>query len=921
MVVASRKQQQQRPLSACSDDSLARSLHKDIATPVVNVSHKADEGSIGPDRRYPTLPGQRKRQNTLLDTGGWHTCFKNNNYVFVRNSRGDYSSCVETVGLRNDEDGKEKSSDVTFVISTTKPISNEKQGKMVVSLQDTKTKTRRVAPQPPTNAAVITPSPKNTTPIETVSSQTKKKSSWLKRFKTPSRNKLVTGTPEEKTPIYISTPSTGSEEEAKNTSDIEPNGPHTSTPKEGLKAERYQTLPQEKTATPRRPQELRHSVRRRLPYSERSVDSGTSLDLLQVSPVKRSNTTRRSYPPEKIYRTVSMNIPNQRFSAHEIPPCEKPHGVTSLVDTLHPGVISRKVSSLVRQPKSKNEEARKKKSCSLPEVAESGSSTEVLTSSEPALTKSSGRDVPLSPMELEENLSLRSEIAEDSTVTFSPLRSTQKEGPVSCWLREIRLLTDNECLNALQAKELSKDSWVANALAVGNAQEACEKIWELGSEVQQRIQEMKDEIKTTVGLSTLKVAQFCSAVVQLFKWSHCPEKRGTQLETKIKKICSKLLDTSRGSKEEGWKSQTIDNLISLQELLENAVRQLLLPKLQVIADIVEQASDENGLKRSVFALILLGRVDPIFCNLSTQLGAIRGLLSICVEKKWRELHSCALRALTVLTSVPSAIAALEELGGVECVSDVLRDTEEEESVKSEAAGLIAQMTAPWTEGSHFVLETVQCNASYLVPAIANLAAKTQSSEAFLLASAALANLSFAEEVLPWMKENKVLETLVEACRNNPHASSLFIKDQVATVLANVAAKQEFREVVIRGGGLVLLLCFLQLRPSVGHAAPQLAACERVQQKAAIALARLCADPDTSNVVADMQGIQRLVKLCKDRKERNNSDSVLVACLAALRKIAAVRQKEEFKKLGASELVEPRLWDAFQAYSSKQESYV
>lgn len=43
--------------------------------------------------------------------------------------------------------------------------------------------------------------------------------------------------------------------------------------------------------------------------------------------------------------------------------------------------------------------------------------------------------------------------------------------------------------------------------------------------------------------------------------------------------------------------------------------------------------------------------------------------------------------------------------------------------------------------------------------------------------------------------------------------------------------------------------------------------------------------------------------------------------AALRKIAAVREKEEFTKLGAQELIEPRLWDAFLAHSSKRESYV
>ena len=88
--------------------------------------------------------------------------------------------------------------------------------------------------------------------------------------------------------------------------------------------------------------------------------------------------------------------------------------------------------------------------------------------------------------------------------------------------------------------------------------------------------------------------------------------------------------------------------------------------------------------------------------------------------------------------------------------------------------------------------------------------------------------------------------------------SNFVFSQVATVLANMAAKEEYRTDLTSGGGLVLLMCFLQLRPSVGHGAPQLAACERIQQKAAIALARLCTNPETSNIVADMQGEQKKI---------------------------------------------------------------
>lgn len=69
------------------------------------------------------------------------------------------------------------------------------------------------------------------------------------------------------------------------------------------------------------------------------------------------------------------------------------------------------------------------------------------------------------------------------------------------------------------------------------------------------------------------------------------------------------------------------------------------------------------------------------------------------------------------------------------------------------------------------------------------------------------------------------------------------------------------------------------------------------------------------------GVQRLVRLCKDPKERNSSNSVLVACLAALRKIAASSGNRDLTDLGATELVRNELWDSFQQYSIAHESYV
>lgn len=63
------------------------------------------------------------------------------------------------------------------------------------------------------------------------------------------------------------------------------------------------------------------------------------------------------------------------------------------------------------------------------------------------------------------------------------------------------------------------------------------------------------------------------------------------------------------------------------------------------------------------------------------------------------------------------------------------------------------------------------------------------------------------------------------------------------------------------------------------------------------------------------GIPRLVRLCKDEKERNCSDSVLIACLAALRKVTAKCGKDVLAELEAEELIDMKLLENFKKYST------
>lgn len=72
-------------------------------------------------------------------------------------------------------------------------------------------------------------------------------------------------------------------------------------------------------------------------------------------------------------------------------------------------------------------------------------------------------------------------------------------------------------------------------------------------------------------------------------------------------------------------------------------------------------------------------------------------------------------------------------------------------------------------------------------------------------------------------------------------ASIYIQDQIAAVLANMAANSDCREEVVKHGGLPVLLELLDAKcpkpPEKPEEHAQIAATERVLQKSAIAISR------------------------------------------------------------------------------------
>ena len=109
---------------------------------------------------------------------------------------------------------------------------------------------------------------------------------------------------------------------------------------------------------------------------------------------------------------------------------------------------------------------------------------------------------------------------------------------------------------------------------------------------------------------------------------------------------------------------------------------------------------DPSLKRSIDSIITLALEGNHLCRLIAKHGGVRALLTVCVDPKMGKTHRVsAFRALGTVCCVLEGIMELEDAGGIEILSDTLKDEASNEDEKSEAAGLLAQITSPWIENN------------------------------------------------------------------------------------------------------------------------------------------------------------------------------------------------------------------------------
>ncbi|XP_023665937.1 protein inscuteable homolog isoform X2 [Paramormyrops kingsleyae] len=399
------------------------------------------------------------------------------------------------------------------------------------------------------------------------------------------------------------------------------------------------------------------------------------------------------------------------------------------------------------------------------------------------------------------------------------------------------------------------------------------------------------------------------------------------------------------------KEATQEILTDISDSFSQMIDMALANEIQILIRQIETSDNVYTIGGAISSLLSLTQDGPQLCSIIAKEGAVVALFKICRQDCFSCLYAHALRTVASICCVEEGINQLEkpivvaylcnrtiwkkrhleesaevwdlsglpQVDGILCLADILTDESNAEAARAEAAAVVAQITSPhhtFTQHLGSFLENMQD----IVTALIKLCRDASSGESFLLASAALANITFFDTMAcEILLQLGAIHILFGACRDRHRVDTPYSKDQVATILANLSVLEQSASEVLQENGIERLLLLLAEKPS-SSSPSEGAACERVQQKAAVTLARLSRDPEVAQTAIQLQAIPHLIELCRSPAERNSSDSVLVACLAALRRLVAVCP-DSIEDADHQQLIKPRLVDSFLLCSNMEESFV
>ncbi|KAF7273345.1 spindle orientation adaptor protein inscuteable isoform X2 [Rhynchophorus ferrugineus] len=466
------------------------------------------------------------------------------------------------------------------------------------------------------------------------------------------------------------------------------------------------------------------------------------------------------------------------------------------------------------------------------------------------------------------------------------------------WLEEAKLSIEQECMTMLQCKSIAAElSQKVNHFA------ACSTNMLRGLLSHARCIEMDYKNLNCESSQVNPLVQSLAGNILDFFKTHA-----NQVTSKVIKLHDQIKNTPTNG---------LGPLELLYVEWETIKMQALIIEIKKLVEKLEDPTSELDLRASLTGITSVALRNTDLIENFVKADIIPVLLILCEKCDGSSLRTLILRALSTMCSNSIAIRQFEKFSGVQIIADTLEEESRPEPERSEAVALLAQVTAPWFEDNHSV-KGLQDYSKKLVSSLTRFSANTKCCQNLLLCAAALANLSSMDnKCIKFLVQYKTAPVLLAAVKNRGPMVSVYLLEQVATLIANMASLEDARSQLTNADAVPALLHFLK-PPRLTHNEDVE---RRLQQKSVIALSRLCGDKNGSQQVVDHDGLRRLVQLCREKQERFNSDAVLVATLATLRKIAESCGTEMLSVQDCQELVEPKLLDSFLAYSAQNESYV
>lgn len=504
------------------------------------------------------------------------------------------------------------------------------------------------------------------------------------------------------------------------------------------------------------------------------------------------------------------------------------------------------------------------------------------------------------------------------------------------WMEDLRHMTEVECMCVLQAKpigveedpqgELIVAAGMGDHVARDNLQTLLRRALVVSTELGKMFQRLEKGRWQRVHSTAVRANCHVRSLVHEYSAArNTPpelqkyEKSLLEKSMELTTITERCLHTEDKFFLKSMREAIHEILTDVSDSFSHMIDMALANEIQVLIRQIESSDSVYTIGSAISNLLSLTQDGPQLCSIIAKEGAVVALFKICRQDCFSDLYAHALRTVASVCCVEEGINQLEKVDGILCLADILTDENSVEAARAEAAAVVAQITSPHhTSTQHLAsfLESMQD----IVTALIKLCETASCGEVFLLASAALANITFFDSMAcETLLQLNAIHILLQACRDRQRVDTPYSKDQVVTVLANLSVLEQSASEVLQEKGIERLLLLMGEKPS--SASPsEGAACERVQQKAAVTLARLSRDPEVAQTAIELQAVPQLIKLCRSPAERNNSDSVLVACLAALRRLAA-GCPESIEATDHQQLIKPRLVDSFLLCSNMEESFV